>query len=62
MAPKSKSKRIIVKLLSSAHTGFVYTTTKNPTNTLKKLELKKYDPIVRRHVIFTETKMPGKKK
>lgn len=49
-------------MLSSAHTGFYYTTTKNPTNTPDKLILKKYDPIVRRHVLFTETKMPSGKK
>ena len=60
---KGKSKRILVKMLSGAMTGFYYTTSKNPTNTPAKLVLKKYDPVVRRHVLFYETKLDsGKKK
>ncbi len=41
--------------------SFFYTTTKNPTNNVNKLVLKKYDPIVRRHVLFQESKMPTSK-
>ena len=59
---KGASKRIIIKLLSTAGTGFYYTTRKNPINTPAKLKLMKYDPIVRKHVLFTETKMPSGKK
>ncbi|KTD23848.1 50S ribosomal protein L33 [Legionella lansingensis] len=48
---------IKVKLESSAGTGYYLTTTKNPRNNPEKLELKKYDPVVRKHVIFKEKKI-----
>jgi large subunit ribosomal protein L33 len=47
-------KRPIVKLRSTAGTGFTYVTTKNKVNTRERLELRKYDPVVRRHVVFRE--------
>lgn len=47
--------REIIKL-KSTESPYVYTTTKNKRNTTARLEFKKYDPIVRRHVIFKETK------
>jgi ribosomal protein L33, bacterial type len=46
-----------IKLVSSAGTGFYYTTDKNKKNTPDKLEFKKYDPVVRKHVIFREAKI-----
>ncbi len=46
-----------IRLVSTAKTGFFYTTTKNKRNTTKKLEIKKYDPVVRKHVIFKESKI-----
>lgn len=46
-----------IKLVSSAGTGFFYTTTKNKKNTTGKLKLRKYDPVVRKHVVFKESKM-----
>lgn len=46
-----------IKLLSSAGTGYFYTTTKNKKKTNEKLKLKKYDPKVRKHVEFVETKL-----
>ncbi|RMD71937.1 MAG: 50S ribosomal protein L33 [Gammaproteobacteria bacterium] len=46
-----------IKLVSSAGTGYFYTTVKNKRNTPDKLELKKYDPVVRKHVIFREAKI-----
>ncbi len=46
-----------IKLVSSAGTGYFYTTTKNKKNTTGKLQLKKYDPVVRKHVIFKESKL-----
>jgi large subunit ribosomal protein L33 len=46
-----------IKLVSSADTGFYYTTDKNKKTTPDKLELKKYDPIVRKHVMFKEAKI-----
>ncbi|KAJ1417676.1 ribosomal protein L33-domain-containing protein [Ochromonadaceae sp. CCMP2298] len=57
MPPKSKIKTTLIKLVSTAGTGYFYTTTKNPRNITRKLALKKYDPVVRQHVIFTESKM-----
>jgi len=46
-----------IKLVSSAGTGYFYTTTKNKKLSREKLKLKKYDPRVRRHVEFVEEKM-----
>lgn len=51
---KSGEKRPIIKMRSSAGTGFTYTTRKNKTNTRERLELMKYDPVVRKHVSFKE--------
>ena len=53
----AKSYRI-VKMVSEENTGYFYTTTR-PTKGLKaneKLRLKKYDPVIRKHVLFKETK------
>lgn len=47
-------KRPIIKLRSTAGTGYTYVTTKNKINDRERLELKKYDPKVRRHVVFRE--------
>ena len=46
-----------IKLVSSAGTGHYYTTDKNKRNTPNKLEFKKYDPVVRKHVVYTEAKV-----
>ena len=46
-----------IKLVSSAGTGHYYTTDKNKRSTPDKLELKKYDPVVRKHVIYREAKI-----
>lgn len=46
-----------IKLVSTAGTGHYYTTTKNRRNTTEKLELKKYDPVVRKHVLYKEHKI-----
>jgi len=46
-----------IKLESSAGTGHFYTTSKNKRTTTNKIELKKYDPVVRKHVIYKETKI-----
>ncbi|MGK0673695.1 MAG: 50S ribosomal protein L33 [Halothiobacillaceae bacterium] len=53
----AKSARDKIKLVSSAGTGFYYTTTKNKRNTPDKMEFRKYDPVVRRHVTFKEAKI-----
>ena len=46
-----------IKLVSSAGTGHYYTTTKNKRNNPEKLERKKFDPVVRKHVVYTEGKI-----
>lgn len=51
-----KGAREIVRLVSSAGTGFFYTSQKNKKNTTSKLEIKKYDPKARKHVVFKEGK------
>jgi len=53
---KAKNIRQIIVLESTANTGFRYTTTKNKRNHPARVEFKKYDPVVRKHVIFKETK------
>ena len=49
--------RELIKMVSSAGTGHFYTTAKNPSNKAEKLERKKYDPVVRKHVVYKESKM-----
>lgn len=46
-----------IKLVSSAKTGHYYTTTKNKRTSTEKIELKKYDPVIRKHVIYKEAKI-----
>jgi large subunit ribosomal protein L33 len=43
-----------VRLVSTAGTGYSYSTTKNKQKTSDKLQFMKYDPKVRRHVLFVE--------
>ena len=57
MAKSKKGAREKIKLESTAGTGFFYTTTKNRTNSPDKLSIRKYDPVVRRHVDFKEAKL-----
>ena len=53
----AKPATLLIKLVSSAETGFYYVTKKNPRKTTDKLELKKYDPVARKHVVFREAKI-----
>jgi large subunit ribosomal protein L33 len=46
-----------IKLVSSAGTGHYYTTDKNKRTTPDKLEFMKYDPVVRKHVAYKESKI-----
>jgi len=46
-----------IKLESTAGTGHFYTTNKNKRTTPDKLEIKKFDPIARKHVTYKETKI-----
>ncbi len=51
-----KSKRVTIGLVSAESKHRVYYTTKNPDNSPDKLSVRKYDPNLRKHVTFTETK------
>jgi large subunit ribosomal protein L33 len=46
-----------IRLMSSAGTGHYYTTTKNRRLHPEKMEVKKYDPTIRKHVVYKETKI-----
>ena len=46
-----------IKLVSSAGTGHYYTTSKNKRTTPDKIAMKKFDPVVRKHVIYKESKI-----
>ena len=46
-----------IKLVSSAGTGHHYTTDKNKRTMPEKMEIKKFDPKVRQHVLFKEAKI-----
>ena len=53
----AKPNSILIKLVSSADTGFYYVTKKNPRTLTEKMEVRKYDPVVRKHVLFKEYKI-----
>lgn len=54
MATK-KGNRIVIKLRST-ESGHMYVTTKNRRNDPNRLELRRYDPHIRKHVLYRETK------
>ena len=53
----AKGVRDKIKLVSTAGTGHFYTTTKNRKTTTGKMEISKYDPVARKHVVYKETKL-----
>ncbi len=53
----AKPATIKIRLNSTADTGFFYVTKKNPRTKTEKMVLKKYDPVVRKHVDFKEGKI-----
>ena len=53
----AKKNIVLVKLQSTADTGYFYTAQKNPRKHTEKLKFRKYDPVVRKHVEFVETKL-----
>ena len=53
----AKPANIKIKLVSTADTGFYYVTKKNPKTLTEKMKIKKYDPVVRKHVEFKEAKI-----
>ncbi len=53
----AKPATLQVKMVSTADTGYFYVTKKNPRTQTEKLEMRKYDPKARKHVLFRESKM-----
>lgn len=53
MAKKGNRNNVI---LESSESGHVYHSTKNKRNTTERIELKKYDPVLRKHVTYKEKK------
>jgi large subunit ribosomal protein L33 len=53
----AKKNIVLIKLVSSADTGFYYVTKKNPKTKTEKLSFRKYDPVARKHVVFNEAKI-----
>ena len=51
---KSTDSRPVIKLRSTAGTGFTYVTRKNRRNNPDRMRLRKYDPVIRAHVEFRE--------
>lgn len=54
--------REFIRLVSTAGTGYHYYTTKNKRLNPEKMKIKKFDPVIRKHVEFVEKKMPSHKK
>ena len=53
----ARGSTVLVKMESTAGTGFFYIRKKNPRTMPDKMEMRKYDPKVRKHVVFKETKI-----
>jgi large subunit ribosomal protein L33 len=53
----AKPATILVRMLSTADTGYFYVKKKNPRTQTEKMEMRKYDPVVRKHVLFKEAKI-----
>jgi len=53
----AKPNTVLIRLISSAGTGFYYVTKKNPRTQTEKLQFRKYDPVARKHVTFKEAKI-----
>ncbi len=47
----------LIKMVSTADTGYFYVARKNPRTLTEKLSMRKYDPRARKHVLFKESKM-----
>lgn len=53
----AKSVRELIKLISSSGTKHFYTTTRNKRNKIGKIKLKKFDPMIRKHIMYKEIKV-----
>jgi large subunit ribosomal protein L33 len=49
--------RVLIRLVSTAGTGHFYTTSKNPKKTTEKLQIVKFDPVIRKRVPYKEHKI-----
>ena len=56
-----KNATILVKMESTAGTGYSYVKKKNPRKLQEKLKMRKFDPRAGKHVVFEEKKMPSPK-
>ena len=57
----AKPATLQIKLVSTADTGYFYVTKKNPRTKPEKLEVRKYDPKARKHVMFREAKISSQR-
>ena len=48
----AKQTTVLIRLVSTADTGYFYVTKKNPRTSTEKFEFRKYDPVARKHVAF----------
>jgi len=53
----AKQTTVMIRLVSTADTGYYYVTKKNPRTSTEKFEFRKYDPIAKKHVAFKEAKI-----
>lgn len=53
----AKPNSLLIRLVSTADTGYYYVTKKNPRTQTEKLQFRKYDPVARKHVVFKEAKI-----
>ena len=53
----AKPTTIKIRLMSTADTGYFYVTKKNTRTMTEKMTIRKYDPVVRKHVEFKEAKI-----
>jgi large subunit ribosomal protein L33 len=53
----AKANSIQIRLVSTEDTGYYYITRKNPRTQTEKMELRKYDPVARKHTLFKEAKI-----
>jgi large subunit ribosomal protein L33 len=52
-----KANSIQIRLVSTEDTGYYYITRKNPRTQTEKMEVRKYDPVARKHTVFKEAKI-----
>ncbi|SEQ00195.1 LSU ribosomal protein L33P [Faunimonas pinastri] len=53
----AKAATIKIRLVSEEGTGFFYVTEKNSRTMTDKMQMKKYDPVAKKHVMFKEAKI-----